>query len=104
MEPSRLVEEFTLVALLIIFVVFLSVAWVFVWALLKAAEYPAPVTLTVSLSILTLLSIVGAIVTDSTELVTLAATGLGALAGAVSSQYDKKKPPDDPDGSPPKGP
>lgn len=68
----------------------------FVWALLKAAEYPAPTSLVVSLSLLTFVSLAGSIVVGSRELVTLAATGLGALAGAVSSQFGdqrKKNPP-----------
>jgi hypothetical protein len=41
----------------------------------------------VALSLLTFLALAGAIGTGSTELTTLAATGIGALAGAVSSQF-----------------
>lgn len=68
-----------------------GLAAVFVWAILRAASYEAPASLIVALSLLTFLALVGAIVTDSTELTTLAATGIGALAGAVSAQFTDKR-------------
>jgi hypothetical protein len=104
MEPNPILEELTLLSLGLFLGIVMGIVWLFVWALLRAAQYPSPTTLTVSLSLLTFVSIAGAIISQSTELITLAATGLGALAGAVSSQYDKKDPPTDKDGSPPKGP
>jgi hypothetical protein len=80
-----------LLEIVILFLVFLSlasVAYLFVWGIVKAASYPPPAVLVVSLSLLTFFAIVAAFLSDSPELVTLAATGIGALAGAVSSQYD----------------
>jgi hypothetical protein len=72
-------------------VIVMILGFLFVWALLRAAEYPAPSALVVALSLLTFLALAGSIATSSTELVTLAATGIGALAGAVSSQFGDVK-------------
>ena len=82
--------------LIVLILALVLIAGVFVWSLLKAAEYPAPTSLVVSLSILTFIALSGAWVTASTELATLAATGFGAIAGAVSSQFgdlEKRKNP-----------
>jgi hypothetical protein len=75
------------VSLAISLVAVLLLGMLFVWAILRAAQYEAPASLIVALSLLTFLSLVGAIAASSTELTTLAATGIGALAGAVSSQF-----------------
>lgn len=78
------------------FVVVLVLAFVFVWAILRAARYESPASLVVALSLLTFLSLAGAIASGSTELTTLAATGIGALAGAVSAQFtDRNGRPDE---------
>jgi hypothetical protein len=72
-------------------VIVLLLGFLFVWAILRAAQYEAPASLVVALSLLTFLALAGAIAGGSTELTTLAATGLGALAGAVSSQFTKQR-------------
>lgn len=76
----------------------LALAFLFVWAILRAAKYEAPSSLIVALSLLTFLSLAGAISTGETELITLAATGIGALAGAVSAQFTEKRRSEDDDG------
>lgn len=65
----------------------------FVWALLRAARFTPTVALVVSLSLLSFLAIAGYIGSGRSELATLGATGIGALAGAVSAQFvgDKDK-------------
>ena len=66
-------------------------AAVLMWILLRlfreAGERPREVTVALLLSLLTLTAIVGFIITSSDSLVQLAATGLGALAGAVTAAF-----------------
>jgi hypothetical protein len=60
---------------------------VFLYALMRAARYPPPILLVTSLSMLTLIALLGAIVTDNSAVGTIAATGIGAVAGAVAHQF-----------------
>lgn len=69
-------------------------AWGLMWALLRAAAYPHPTSMITALSLLTLLSLLGLGTTDgeaANTFGTLAATGMGALAGAVTSQFQAAK-------------
>lgn len=68
-------------------------------AILQAADHPAPTSLVVALSILTLVAIGGGISTNSNEAWTIAAAGVGALAGSVTAIFQK---PHDDDDQPPK--
>lgn len=90
----------------------IAVSVILVLGLLRAGKLPPSVALVISLSMLTLVAMVGFIATlddsNSAELATLAGTGLGALAGAVTavwgtdqqwSEKQKKdsKPPPEPE-------
>lgn len=72
----------------IIGIVVLSVG-VLVYGLLRAANKPDPALVVTSLSVLTLVSIVAYAATRLEILGGLAATGFGALAGAVTGLYSK---------------
>jgi hypothetical protein len=73
-------------------VVIVGCAAVLTWGLLKAAMLPHPMAVVIALSILTMLSIVAALLTEefAEQFATLAATGIGAIAGAVTSSYNHK--------------
>lgn len=61
-----------------------------------AAQGPAAITVVVLLAFLTAMSILAAVVVEGQgkEFITLAATGMGALAGAVTGLYvTSKRPP-----------
>lgn len=65
------------------------------FAVLRAANYPHPTSMVTALSLLTLLSLMGLGITDgeaANTFGTLAATGIGAIAGAVTSQFQKTPP------------
>ena len=71
-------------------VIILAGSWGLVFALLRAARYPHPTAMVTALSLLTLLSLIGLGVSDgeaANTFGTLAATGIGALAGAVTSTF-----------------
>lgn len=74
---------------------FMAFGALLVWSLLRAASFPPPASLVVALGLLTFLALAGYIASDQTELATLAATGFGALAGAVSSQFTSRGHDDD---------
>lgn len=66
------------------------------FAVLRAANYPHPTSMVTALALLTLLSLMGLGITDgeaANTFGTLAAAGMGALAGAVTSQFQTKPPP-----------
>jgi hypothetical protein len=72
--------------------VIVGCAAVMTWGLLRAALLPHPMAVVIALSILTLVSILAALTADefAEQFATLAATGIGAIAGAVTSSYSKK--------------
>ena len=68
------------------------VAGVLAFVLLRAATRQADAMITVALSVLTLVAVIGFVVTQNEALVTLAGAGFGALAGALTHLFgDKKK-------------
>jgi hypothetical protein len=79
--------DFTNSQLLLFLGATVGITFVFVWALLKAAQFVPQVGLVLSLSVLSLVSILAAVAIRDSEFITLAATGIGALAGAVSATY-----------------
>jgi len=91
-SPTPAVSEWTLAALgldLVIVVLALAAAgFLLVWAMLRTSDREPPAMVTVTLSLLTLVSIGGFIITESDILGTIAATGVGALAGAVTNLFD----------------
>ena len=66
------------------------------WAILRSAKYPPPAALITSLTLLTLFAVAGGIATNNDEAWTIAAAGVGALAGSVTSifQEGRYKPED----------
>jgi hypothetical protein len=68
---------------------------IMVRALIAVSDAPAPSMLVVALSLLTLLAIFGGVVTQNDESWTIAAAGVGALAGSVTALFDRYKKNDD---------
>lgn len=89
MDPDMLgqISERGWIVILILGLVAAVVAMIVAYAILKAADKPAPTLLVMSLSMLTLLAVVAFVITGSQEMGTLAGVGLGALAAAVSSMF-----------------
>ena len=65
-----------------------------VFALLRAAARKVDVGVIVAVTILTLVAIMGFVATEQEALITLAGTGLGALAGAITNLLGTKEPGD----------
>ena len=63
------------------------IAGILTFALLRAASKKADAMITVAVSLLTLVAIVGFIATGAEALITLAGTGVGALAGAITNLF-----------------
>jgi hypothetical protein len=78
--------ESWLIVLAAIFLV-LVVAVVLTLALLKAGQLPPPTALVTALSVLTLFAMAGGIAQRGNEAWTIAAAGVGALAGSVTAIY-----------------
>jgi hypothetical protein len=66
------------------------IAGVLAFVLLRAATKQAEAMVTVALSILTLVAIIGFISTQNEALITLAGAGVGALAGALTNLFGDK--------------
>ena len=65
-----------------------------VFALLRSAARKVDVGVIVAVTILTLVAIMGFVATQQEALITLAGTGLGALAGAITNLIGSKEPGD----------
>lgn len=63
------------------------IAGVLTFALLRAASKKADAMIVVSVSLLTLVAVVGFMFTENEALITLAGTGVGALAGAITNLF-----------------
>jgi succinate-acetate transporter protein len=68
--------------------------------LFRAGRLPHPSPIVISLSMLTAVALLLAAAQESDAFLTIAGTGIGALAGALASIYkappdDRKPPPDD---------
>ena len=63
-------------------------AFIMVWALVKLRDSEPSTLVTIVLGLLTLVAIGGFLLVESDILGTIAATGVGALAGAVSNIFD----------------
>ena len=91
-------EALELLLVFIAFAIFLvGLVWVFVRAMLRAATLPAPTMLVIALSMITVIALIAASVTGSAALETITASGVGALAGAVSQQFITRDEDDDED-------
>lgn len=78
-----------ILALTVVLILLGSMALITMRVFEQAAKGPAAMTVVVMLSFLTTASIVAAVVSEGSgkEFVTLAAAGIGALAGAVTGLY-----------------
>jgi hypothetical protein len=54
------------------------------WGLFRAGKLPHPAPLIISVSLIGLVALVGGLITNNGDAFTIAATGVGALAGALS--------------------
>lgn len=71
-------------------------AWFLSKSMIRAAEFPDPQPLVIALGILTLVALLGALVSGNENAYTLAATGMGAIAGAVTATWGGgRTPPND---------
>jgi hypothetical protein len=73
----------------------------FAYLLLKAGSLNSPAPLIVALSMLTLIALLGALITDNSDAINLAAVGFGALAGSLAAVYQRDH--DDKNDPPPSG-
>lgn len=69
----------------------LLILGVFIFALLRAGRYPPSVGLVIALSLLSATAMLSFAITGQEVLGTIAATGIGALAGAVSAVWAERK-------------
>ena len=84
-EPWKLIVVAVLTAFVLV-----AVGSALIWAIIKVHLSPPPAMLTVTLGILTLVSILAFTLTGKDVLGTLAATGLGALAGSLTTIFGTK--------------
>ena len=78
--------------LILAMVVILIAATVISFAVLRASKFPPPTALITALSLLTLFAIAGGIASRNDEAWTIAAAGIGALAGSVTSMFQQGRP------------
>lgn len=69
----------------------LGVLFLFGWMLYKSATLAQPAPIVASLSMLSVVALIIFGLTNSPEAATLAATGIGAMAGALTSVYAASK-------------
>lgn len=90
--PSDDTLELLGVELLVALGLVAVIAGLVVFGLLRAATRKVDIGVIVAVTILTLVAIIGFIISQQEALVTLAGTGLGALAGAITNLVgDNKK-------------
>lgn len=80
-------EVNTMAVFLIAMTLLVALTLVFVRALVAAGQLPPPAALVTALSVLTMMAIAGGIFADSNSAWTIAAAGIGALAGSVTAVF-----------------
>jgi hypothetical protein len=88
-DLTSLTDNDAVFALLIITITLVAAAaaWLLTRSMVRAATLPDPQPLVVAIALLTLVALLGALVTGNESAYTLAATGLGAIAGALTATY-----------------
>ena len=89
-ELLKLMESDTWIAVTVIVTVLIytiAMSLLFVRTISGALKQPEPRALVSALSLLTFIALTGAIITESSALETLSATGIGAIAAAVSHRF-----------------
>lgn len=74
-----------------------GLGFLLVWALVIVSRHEPPALVVTTLGLLTLVALVAFAATANEVLGTLAATGIGALAGAVTDVFGKRRRDDDVD-------
>jgi hypothetical protein len=92
-QHLALVEGAGLIALGVALV---ALGFALVWAMIRVSHREPSSLVTVTLGLLTLVALGAFVLTSSEILGTIAATGVGALAGAVSNLFDHGRKPDEP--------
>lgn len=80
-------EVNAMAVILIVLALMVALTFVFVRALVAAGRLPPPAALVTALSVLTMMAIAGGIFSDSQSAWTIAAAGIGALAGSVTAVF-----------------
>lgn len=80
-------EVNTMAVIVTVLALMVALTLVFVRALVKAGNLPPPAALVTALSVLTMMAIAGGIFSDSQSAWTIAAAGIGALAGSVTAVF-----------------
>jgi hypothetical protein len=89
--PVQLVSTDVIYLWIVIGIVVMVSALVMSFSVFRASKAPAPTALITALSMLTLFSIAGGIATNNDEAWTIAAAGVGALAGSVTTLFKDKE-------------
>ena len=84
-------EELALIAIALAIIAVVALGWFMTRALLSAATHRPAAMITVALSILTLVALLIFSITESETMGTVAATGVGALAGSVTAMFQDRK-------------
>ena len=90
-DPS-VVEQVAAVEVAAAALGFVVLGFVLVWAVLRMADREPSVAIPMLVGLLTFVAIVAFALTGEEVLGTLAATGVGALAGALTSIFDSRDP------------
>ena len=80
--------------IIVALVLVLAIVSIILFGLLRSGRYQPSVGLVISLSLLAVLAMAGFAATQQETFGTIAATAVGALAGAVSAIWTQKPPPD----------
>jgi hypothetical protein len=97
---GTVVLVFSALAFIAACAVIISLAVAIARVFARASQGPGQMTVTLLLTMITLACIVAFAVTTNDTLLTLAATGIGALAGAVTAIYKEHGTDDDGTGTP----
>lgn len=77
----------SLVILGVILIYTVAISGMFLYTIHRSQAFPTAQALVASLALLTFIALTSAVITGSQSLETIAATGFGAIAGAVSHQF-----------------
>ena len=78
------------IVLLAVAIFLSSIIWLFTRTIAKAQYFPPRNSLITSLAMLTFVALIASVFTKNAALETIAATGVGAIAGALSNMFIRK--------------
>jgi hypothetical protein len=85
------VSSNTVIVYVLVGAIVMAAALLMALALNNAAKRPPPAALITALSMLTLFAVAGGIATNNDEAWTIAAAGVGALAGSVTALFQEER-------------